>query len=106
MYMMTDALSRRSIVVTVLLLVTCVFSSATPTISPQAQTVATEESVVASVYKAYLCAWKERDYAVLNRLLSESYAAVNFKGVISTKSNELATAKEDHDYTAMDGDVM
>ena len=101
---MRNALGRQSIVIAALLWVTCVFSPSTPQASAQAQTA--EESTVSCVYRAYLRAWKERDYVALDRLLSDNYAAVNFKGIVSTKSNEIATAKEDRDYTAMDGDVM
>jgi hypothetical protein len=33
------------------------------------------------------------------------YKAVNFRGIVSTKANEIATAKEDRDYADMEGDV-
>jgi ketosteroid isomerase-like protein len=62
--------------------------------------------VVESAYKAYLRAWKEKDHASLSRLLSDNYAAVNFKGIVSTKANEIATAKEDREYETLTGDVM
>jgi hypothetical protein len=42
----------------------------------------------------------------LDRLLSDDYKAATFRGLVSTKANEIATAKEDHDYSAMDGKVM
>ncbi len=42
----------------------------------------------------------------LNRLLSDDYRAVNFKGIVSTKANEIATAKEDRDYETLNGEVM
>ena len=89
--------------ITALLLVACVSSLAASKTLLQYQAAAAEESAVAS---AYLRAWKERDYAALDRLLSDNYAAVNFKGIVSTKSNEIATAKEDREYAAMDDDVM
>lgn len=66
----------------------------------------TEESAVEAAYKAYLRAWKDKNYVALDRLLSDDYKAVNFRGLVSTKANEIATAKEDHDYSGMDGDVM
>jgi ketosteroid isomerase-like protein len=56
--------------------------------------------------KSYRRAWKEKDYVSLNRLLSDDYRAVNFKGIVSTKANEIATAKEDRDYETLNGDVM
>ncbi len=31
---------------------------------------------------------------------------LNFKGIVSTKANEIATAKEDRDYETLTGDVM
>jgi hypothetical protein len=42
----------------------------------------------------------------LDRLLSDDYKAVNFRGIVSRKANEIATAKEDHDYADMKGEVM
>lgn len=66
----------------------------------------TEQSAVATAYKAYLQAWKNKDYAALDRLLSNDYSAVNFRGIVSTKANEIDTAKEDRDYADMQGDVM
>ena len=50
-----------------------------------------------AAYKAYLRAWKDKGYAALDRLLSDDYKAVNFRGIVSTKANQIATAKEDHD---------
>lgn len=67
---------------------------------------ATERVAVESAYKAYLRAWKDRDYAALDVLISDDYKAVNFRGIVSGKANEIATAKEDHDYADMKGDVM
>jgi ketosteroid isomerase-like protein len=67
---------------------------------------AAKESAVEAAYKAYLRAWKDKNYVALDRLLSDDYKAVNFRGFVSTKANEIATAKEDHDYSAMDGKVM
>lgn len=64
------------------------------------------QAAVESAYKAYLRAWKEKDFASLNRLLSDDYQAVNFKGIVSTKANEIATAKEDRDYETLNGEVM
>lgn len=66
----------------------------------------TEQSAVATAYEAYLHAWKDKDYAALDRLLSNDYKAVNFRGIVSTKANEIATAKEDRDYADMKGEVM
>jgi ketosteroid isomerase-like protein len=64
------------------------------------------QAAVESAYKGYLRAWKEKDYVSLNRLLSDEYRAVNFKGIVSTKADEIATAKEDRDYETLIGDIM
>ena len=63
------------------------------------------QAAVESAYKAYLRAWKEKDCASLHRLLSDDYQAVNFKGIVSTKANEIATAKDDRDYDTLTGDI-
>jgi ketosteroid isomerase-like protein len=63
------------------------------------------DTAVKAAYLAYLRAWKDKDYTALNQLLSDDYQAVNFQGIVSTKANELATAKEDRTYT-LKGDVM
>ena len=68
----------------------------------------TEQSAgteVAAAYNAYLRAWRNKDLEALNRLLSDDYEAVNFKGIVSTKANEIAAAKEDQRYETMDGHV-
>jgi hypothetical protein len=39
-------------------------------------------------------------------MLSDDYRAVNYKGIVSTKENEIATAREDRTYEALTGDVM
>ena len=64
------------------------------------------QAAVESAYKAYLRAWKDKDYPSLNRLLSDDYRAVNFEGIVSTKANEIATAKDDRDYVTLTGDIM
>jgi uncharacterized protein (TIGR02246 family) len=61
---------------------------------------------VEAAYEAYLRAWKNKDYDALKELLSDDYQAVNFQGVISTKANEIATAKSDRTYDTMTGDLM
>jgi len=72
----------------------------------QSEALAREQSAVAGAYNAYLHAWKDKDYAALGRLLSNDYKAVNFRGIVSTKANEIATVREDRDYADMKGDVM
>ena len=61
---------------------------------------------VEAAYKAYLCAGKDKDYTALSRVLSDDHRAVNFKGTVSTKGNEIASAKEDRDYETLTADVM
>ena len=92
----------------IVVLGSCIFSSAAHLYSPpmQSETSVKEQSVVEAAYKAYLRAWKDKDYAALDRLLSDDYKAVNFHGIVSTKANEIATAKEDRDYADMKGNVM
>lgn len=63
-------------------------------------------AAVKAAYEAYLRAWRDKDYNSLNDLLSDDYQAVNFQGVISTKANEIATAKEDRTYDTMSGNVI
>src|SRR5246127_14613 len=73
-----------------------IVSSAAYLYSPpmHSETSVKEQSVVEAAYKAYLRAWKDKDSATLDRLLSDDYKAVNFYGIVSTKANEIATAKE------------
>ena len=105
---MVNALGRLATLATAVALGSSMFCSATPKGSPSMQREAsgTEQIAVEGAYKAYLHAWKDKDYAALTRLLSDDYKAVNFRGIVSTKANEIATAKEDHDYADMKGEVM
>lgn len=93
---------------TALVLGSSVFFSAAqiPPPSSQGDTAVPAETAVATAYQAYLRAWKDKDYATLNQILSDNYKAVNFRGVVSTKANEIASAREDRDYAAMDGNIM
>jgi uncharacterized protein (TIGR02246 family) len=63
------------------------------------------EAAVKATYEAYLQAWKDKDLSALNHLLSDDYQAVNFKGIVSTKANEIDTAKEDRTHNPLSGDV-
>jgi len=105
---MVNAVGRLATLATALAVGSCVFYPPACIHSPamQSQTSVREQGVVEAAYKAYLRAWKDKDYAALDRLLSDDYKAVNFRGIVSTKANEIATAKEDHDYTDMKGDVI
>ena len=82
------------------------FSFASETGSSQPQTQGSAKVAVKAAYEAYLQAWKDKDYDALEELLSDDYEAVNFQGVISTKTNEIATAKKDRTYDIMTGHVM
>lgn len=82
-----------------------VFSFAWGTGSSQSRTQDVAKVAVKAAYEAYLRAWRDKDYDALNELLSDDYQAVNFQGVISTKANEIATAKNDRTYDMMTGDV-
>lgn len=74
--------------------------------SPQSQTDQSAKGAVKATYKAYLRAWKDKDYTALNNLLSDDYQAVNFQGIVSEKANEIATAREDRTYDTLSGDFM
>lgn len=105
---MVNALGRLATLSTTIVVGGSMFYSPAHIYSPamQSQTSVSERSVVEAAYKAYLRAWKDKDYATLDQLLSDDYKAVNFRGIVSTKANEIATAKEDRDYADMKGDVM
>jgi ketosteroid isomerase-like protein len=82
------------------------FSFASGNGSSQSRTQKPAKVAVKAAYEAYLRAWKDKDYDALNDMLSDDYQAVNFQGVISTKANEIATAKKDRTYKTLTGDVM
>jgi ketosteroid isomerase-like protein len=105
---MVNAFGRLATLATAVVVGSSIFYSAAYLHSPpmQGEMSVREQNLVESAYKAYLRAWKDKDYAALDRLLSDDYKAVNFRGVVSTKANEIATAKEDRDYAEMKGDVM
>lgn len=65
-----------------------------------------EKEAVKATYEAYLRTWQDKDLNALSHLLSDDYQAVNFRGIISTKADELATAEEDRTYTTLSGDVL
>jgi ketosteroid isomerase-like protein len=105
---MVYALGRLATLLTAVALASTIFFSTAQRSSclPKDNAPATEQIAVETAYKAYLCAWKDKDYTALDRLLSDDYKAVNFRGIVSTKANEIDTAKEDRDYVDMKGDVM
>jgi Domain of unknown function (DUF4440) len=105
---MVYALGRLATLVTAVVLASTIFFSTAqrPSSLPQDNAPATEQIAVETGYKAYLRVWKDKDYAALDRLLSDDYKAVNFRGIVSAKANEIATAKEDRDYADMNGDIM
>jgi len=65
-----------------------------------------EEESVKDAYRAYVAAWKTKDLAALEKLISPDYMAVNFEGKLSDKANELATAKSDNEWDAMSVDEI
>ena len=105
---MVNAIGRLTMLATAFAVGSSIFCSAAYLDTPPMQSEASvkEQSAVEAAYEAYLHAWKDKDYAALDRLLSDDYKAVNFRGIVSTKANEIATAKEDRDYVEMKGDVM
>lgn len=80
--------------------------SATQVRSGRNQAGQSESTAVKAAYEAYLAAWKAKDYAALNRLLSDDYQAVDFQGIVSTKAHEIATAGEDRTYETLNAEVM
>jgi ketosteroid isomerase-like protein len=105
---MVREFGRLASLMTAVVVGSSIFHSAAYTYSPlmQTETSVRQESVGEAAYKAYLRAWKDKDYAALDRLLSDDYKAVNFRGIVSTKANEIATAREDRGYTDMKGNIM
>lgn len=47
-----------------------------------------------------------RDFEALDKLISPDYMAVNFEGKVSSKENEIATAKSDLDWQSMTVDEI
>jgi uncharacterized protein (TIGR02246 family) len=78
----------------------------TCSLAASAQSRSREESAVQGAYKAYVQAWKTKDLAALEKLISRDYIAVNFEGKLSTKELELATAKSDNEWDAMTVDEI
>src|ERR1700746_1862639 len=105
---MVNVFGKLATLATAVVVGSSIFYSASYLHSPpmQGEMSIREQNLVESAYKAYLRAWKDKDYSALDRLLSDDYKAVTFRGIVSTKANEIATAKEDHDYADMKGDVM
>jgi predicted lipid-binding transport protein (Tim44 family) len=57
-------------------------------------------------YRDYVKAWKLKDFAALQNLISKNYMAVNFEGKVSDKQNELSTAKSDPEWISMTVDEI
>lgn len=64
------------------------------------------KAAVKATYEACLRAWKDKDLNALDHILSDDYQAVNFRGIVSSKANEIATAKEDRTYNSLTADVI
>ena len=65
-----------------------------------------EEEPVKEAYRAYVQAWKTKDLAALEKLISPEYMAVNSEGKLSTREIELTTAKNDNKWDAMTVDEI
>lgn len=61
---------------------------------------------VQEAYRAYVKAWRLKDIPALQNVISDDYMAVNFKGKVSDKENEIATAKEDPEWISMTVDEI
>lgn len=56
---------------------------------------------VQRAYRDYVGAWKLKDIATLQNVISSDYMAVDFHGKVSDKENEIATAQADAEWTSM-----
>jgi ketosteroid isomerase-like protein len=61
---------------------------------------------VKQAYEAYVQAWKLKDIAGLQKLISDEYMAMNFESKLSDKENEIATAKTDAEWISMSVDEI
>jgi ketosteroid isomerase-like protein len=61
---------------------------------------------VKQAYAAYVQAWKLKDIAALQKLISDEYMAMNFESKLSDKENEIATAKTDAEWISMSVDEI
>jgi len=52
-------------------------------------------------YRDYVEAWKLKDIAALENVISGDYMAVDSRGKVSDKENEIATAKADAEWNSM-----
>lgn len=57
-------------------------------------------------YREYVRAWKLKDIAALENVISDDYMAVDFHGNVSDKENEITTAKADADWTSITVDEI
>ena len=65
-----------------------------------------DEESIKNAYRAYVQAWKAKDFAALKDLISPDYMAVNFEGTLSSKEIELVMAENDNEWTAMTVDEI
>jgi len=61
---------------------------------------------VKQAYEAYVHAWKLKDIAALQQLISDEYMTINFESKLSDKENEIATAKTDVEWISMSVDEI
>lgn len=57
-------------------------------------------------YRAYVQAWRTKDIAALEKLISKDYMAINYENRLSNKEVELATAKDDLAWNSMTVDEI
>jgi ketosteroid isomerase-like protein len=65
-----------------------------------------DDNEVSRSYQAYVQAWKNKDIAALEKLISNDYMAMNYENRLSTKELELATAKDDLTWNSMTVDEI
>ena len=94
------------VLLTFLFLAGCSFSVAAQIGSSRSESEQSPQGAVRATYEAYLRAWKDKDLNALDHILSDDYQAAKFQGIVSTKANEIATAKEDHTYNSLTADLI
>lgn len=90
----------------VALVCTLAFVLMSPGASPSFGETEKDSFEAQQAYREYVRAWKLKDIAALENVISDDYMAVDFHGNVSDKKNEIATAKADAEWTSMTVDEI
>jgi len=60
-----------------------------------------DEQQVGEAYRNYVAAWKAKDITTLQKLIADDYMTLDPAGKVSTKDQEIASAKSDPTYDEM-----